>query len=158
MGWKFRVSQMWKSLRPGLDGLFFDNLDRLDQDPKALKPFLKILSQIRQTWPEAILIGNRGFSHWSSMSPYLDGILFENLTDSAFSAQDRNWVESKLAELQSTQVYALDYETRRVEREARRLRSVFPNLSYYCAPDESLQRLSQSALDQRPLDPEDSCE
>jgi hypothetical protein len=145
-GWRHRVGQMWKSLRPGLDGLFFDNLDRLERDPKSLKPFLALLQNIRREWPGTILIGNRGFQHWSSLGRHFDGVLFENLTDSAFSAADRRWVEEKLLELQGSKVYALDYETRKVEAEASRLRSLFPKMAYYCAPDESLQSVRPSCF------------
>lgn len=142
MGWKYQLKNMWRSLRPKADGLFFDNLDRLEQDPKGLKPLQKFLQEIREEWPDAVLLGNRGFTHWSSLNKYLDGVLFENLTDQAFGSKDRAWVVDKLESLRTTQVYALDYETRRVDTEALKLREQFPKIKYYCAPDESLQTIS----------------
>lgn len=141
-GWRRQLNTMWRELRPRVDGLFFDNLDRLEQDKQGLKALKKFLESIRQEWPEAHLIGNRGFSHWSHLNRYLDGVLFENLTDEAFSKGDRSWVEGQLETLRTTQVYALDYQTRRVEPEAERLKSLFPRIQYYCAPDEGLQSLS----------------
>ena len=141
-GWRYQLKKMCGDLAPRFDGLFLDNLDRLEQDPKSLQPFLRFLEKLRQQWPQMKLIGNRGFSHWSSLNKKFDGVLFENLTDRAFTSKDRAWVEEKLYSLQSTKIYALDYQTRRVEQEAQRLRKLFPRLRYYCAPDESLQSLS----------------
>ena len=133
---------MWRPFQGSVDGIFFDNLDRLEQDPRSLKPFLKLLQNLRREWPQATLVGNRGFAHWPKLRPQLDGVLFENLTDKAFSAQDRRWVEEQLLGLQGTQVYALDYQTRRVESQAGELRQRFPQMAYYCAPNESLQSIS----------------
>lgn len=141
LGWRYQLSFMCKALKPRVDGLFFDNLDRLQVQPEALKSLLKLLRTIRKQWPEALLIGNRGFDHWDALKPYLDGVLFENLTDLAFTRNDKNWVESQLHRLGAHKVYALDYQTRRVEAEATRLQSLFPNMRYYCAPNENLQTL-----------------
>ena len=133
---------MWRGVRGDLDGLFFDNLDRLQQDPKSLKHFVTILQTIRQEWPDAHLIGNRGFDHWSQLGRHMDGILFENMTDQAFSSKDKAWVKSQLDKLKKNQVYALDYQTRRVSTEADKLCAAFPEIKYYCAPNEGLQGLS----------------
>lgn len=143
MGWRRQVNRMWRQLQGPVDGLFFDNLDRLEQDPHSLKPFLRLLQNLRREWPQATLVGNRGFAHWPKLRPHLDGVLFENLTDKAFSAQDRRWVEEQLLHLQGTQVYALDYHTRRVETQAREIQGRFPQMAYYCAPNESLQSVSE---------------
>lgn len=142
-GWKFQISREWKALKKGHDGLFFDNLDRLEQDPKSLPHFISLLKQIKGEWPEAILVGNRGFAHWPALRPYLDGVLFENFTDQAFTPQDKEWVEEQLLNLQGTKVLALDYLTRRDAEEAGRLCRAYPKIAYYAAPDESLQRLTQ---------------
>jgi hypothetical protein len=72
----------------------------------------------------------------------MDGVLFENLTDKAFSEKDKVWVREQLLDLQGSQVYALDYTTRFDEREAEMLRRAHPTMHYYRAPDESLQSLS----------------
>lgn len=141
-GWRRRVNRMWRELPEGLDGYFFDNIDRLEKDPESLPYFIRLLREIKAAYPDSFLVGNRGFAHWPRLEAHLDGILFENLTDQAFSASDRRWVMSQLETLQNTRVLALDYQTRRVEAEFRRLRELFPGLSYYCAPDESLQTLS----------------
>jgi hypothetical protein len=141
-GWRFQVHREWQTVLQGFDGIFFDNLDRLEQDPKSLKPFVDLLKTIKKARPDAILVGNRGFIHWPHFKSYLDGVLFENLTDQAFSDQDKRWVKSQLERLENTTVLALDYQTRRVDQEAQRLLHQFPNTVYYCAPNEGLQSLS----------------
>lgn len=141
-GWRRQVHTMWGEVSSDVDGLFLDNLDRLDQDRASLGPLVRMLQQVRNKWPGAFLLGNRGFAHWPSLSPHLNGILFENLTDAAFGPGDKQWVQEQLFQLQGTRVFALDYATRRVSLEAERLRTLFPQMSYYCAPDESLQSLS----------------
>ena len=122
-------------------GLFLDNLDRLQQDEASLKPLLDILADLRNSYPKARFLGNRGFAHLSQLRVYLSGVLFENLADRAFSPGDRAWVEDQLMNLQGLQVFALDYATRRDEGEAVRLRSLFPRMHYCLAPDESLQSI-----------------
>lgn len=140
-GWKRQAQNLLSGLHPLLDGIFFDNLDRLQQDPKSLRPLQSLLTKLRKDRPESMLIGNRGFAHWSALAPYLDGVLFENLTDQEFSKHDQTWVEEQLLQLQGTKVLALDYANRRQEPVAQRLRERFPRMAYYCAPDESLQSL-----------------
>ena len=141
-GWKRQAQNLLNSLHPLLDGVFFDNLDRLQQDQTSLKPLQALLKKLRKERPQALLIGNRGFAHWHALAPYLDGILFENLTDQAFSKHDLAWVEEQLLQLQGTKILALDYANRRQEAVAQRLCQKFPGMAYYCAPDESLQSLS----------------
>ena len=102
---------------------------------------MSLLTNLRKARPEAVLIGNRGFAHWSALRSHLDGVLFENLTDQAFSKHDQAWVEEQLLQLQGTSILALDYANRRQEPIAQRLRERFPGMAYYCAPDESLQSL-----------------
>ena len=141
MGWRHQFNKMWREVGGSLDGLFFDNLDRLQQDPKSLQYLISILQSIRQEWPDGHFVGNRGFEHWSRIGKYFDGILFENMTDQAFTAQDRTWVSDQIQNLQRTQIYALDYKTRAVPKEVERLCVAFPQLKYYRAPDEGLQTL-----------------
>lgn len=141
-GWRRQFRRMLRDLPSGLDGVFFDNLDRLDQDKASLKPLIKILKELRATWPDAHLIGNRGFAHWPSLRSHMDGILFENLTDKGFSPADRDWVKARLMELQGSQVYALDYATRRVGPIAEELQKTYPKMLYYCAPNEGLQSVN----------------
>lgn len=143
-GWRWSAGRAARRVLERTDGLFFDNLDRLEQDAASLKPFLGLLGDLRKKVPGAIFVGNRGFANWSKMQGYLSGILFENLTDRAFSPSDRAWVRDQLMQLQGTRIYALDYETRYNSDEAAALRRDFPRIHYYRAPDEGLQSLGAS--------------
>lgn len=138
-GWRYTFKKMCLKVLSRVDGLFLDNLDRLEQDQAGVGPLLGILKSLRKAQPQAYIIGNRGFANWSRLRSGLDGVLFENLTDRAFSPSDREWVRDKLLSLQGTTVFALDYQTRNNPEEARRLRESFPGMHYYLAPDETLQ-------------------
>lgn len=141
-GWRYSFKKMCTRVLERTGGLFLDNLDRLEQDEASVRPLSKIMAELKRKWPEARFVGNRGFAHLSQLRVHLDGVLFENLTDQAFSPGDRSWVEDQLMNLQGLQVFALDYATRRDESEATKLRSRFPKMNYCCAPDESLQTIS----------------
>lgn len=140
-GWRYSFKKMCSRVLTRTGGLFLDNLDRLEKDEASLKPLLEILGGLKQKWPGARFVGNRGFSHLTQLRGTLDGVLFENLTDKAFSLKDREWVREQLLNLQDTEVFALDYETRRDGEEATKLRERFSGMHYCCAPDESLQSL-----------------
>jgi hypothetical protein len=141
-GWRWSVGRACRHILGRTNGLFFDNLDRFQQDRASVKPFVGILKSLREHCPEAVLIGNRGFAHWSRLQRYLDGVLFENMTDKAFGAKDRGWVREQLLDLPQSKVYALDYSTRCDVSEAGELRQAYPKMQYYCAPDETLQGLN----------------
>lgn len=143
-GWRYQVGRLWRDVKTHCDGIFLDNLDRLEQDPKGVEPFLKLLAQIKSAWPEVYLLGNRGFAHWKQLRSHLDGVLFENMTDSGFSGSDRNWVREQLATLRhpGVDIYGLDYQSRFDVEESESLRVEFPKMAYYCAPDQSLQSLA----------------
>jgi len=141
-GWRYQFKKMCTGVLSRTDGLFLDNLDRLEQDRASLKPLRNLLLGLRKAWPQAYFVGNRGFAHLAGLKGGLDGVLFENLTDQAFSPNDRAWVREKLLGLQGTAVFALDYQTRCDPEEALRLRQRFPAMHYYLAPDETLQGIS----------------
>lgn len=144
-GWRGQVRRLAALVRQnGCDGIFLDNLDRLEADPRSLPHLLKILQGLRREWPDVYLLGNRGFAHWSSLSSLLDGVLVENMSDRTFRESDRRWVEERIRQTASRDVYALDYATLYSPEEARRMRELFPGLRSYVAPDQSLQTLARS--------------
>ena len=140
-GWRRKVRQLARPLGQSCHGIFLDNLDRLEADPGSLPRLCRLLADLRRDWPNAYLLGNRGFAHWDQLKLALDGVLVENLADVAFSAADRSWVEEQLRRVREADLFALDYATRCAPEEARRLRDLHPQMRYYLAPDESLQTL-----------------
>ncbi len=143
-GWRRQVGQLFEQLKGRCDGVFLDNLDRLEQDPASLEPFLGLLTSLKKQWPEVYLLGNRGFANWKPLRSQLSGVLFENMTDQGFSTSDRNWVREQLDLLRhpGVDLYALDYATRYDPEESESLRGDYPRLLYYCAPDQTLQSLT----------------
>ena len=145
-GWRRRVSKLWKAVQEsGCDGIFFDNLDRLDLDAPSKPYFSKLLTQIREAWPNSYFMGNRGLQHLNWLCPLVDAVLIENLTDQGFSRQDYGWIENKLMTLKhapDTEIFGLDYESRFQAQESQRLLDLFPEIRYGRAPDEGLQGLA----------------
>lgn len=141
-GWRRQVRRQAQKVRESCHGLFLDNLDRLQTDSASLPHLRNLLRGWKVEWPEAYLLGNRGFTHLESLGPWLDGVLVENLTDRAFSPSDQRWVVQQLDRLEgTTDAYALDYANRCDVERAERLCRRYPNLRYYRAPDERLQSL-----------------
>ena len=141
-GWRRHFRSLCKRVLARCDGLFVDNLDRLQDDPDSVEPLRKLLQSLKKEFPGSHFVGNRGFAHLSALGSSFDGILFENLTDRAFSDADKRWVREQLMNLQGLRVYALDYETRWDQKLTEELCGSFPRMLYYRAPDESLQGLA----------------
>lgn len=141
-GWRHQVRRLLRSLRLSCDGVFLDNLDRLQANPASLPHLLDLLRELRRDWPQTYVLGNRGFQHWESLSSQVDGSLLENLSDSSFSRADHVWVEAQLARVAPRELFALDYADRYMPEVAQKLRDRYPEMRYYLAPDRSLQSLS----------------
>lgn len=143
-GWRYKVTGLAKDVLASCDGIFLDNLDRLQDDPFGLPFFLKWLQRIKEKWPTTYLLGNRGFANWDALCPHLNGVLFENLSDRAFGPDDKKWVTLQLerCRYEKIELFALDYDTRRDSEASQRYRSLESEMAYYCAPDENLQTLS----------------
>lgn len=140
-GWRRQVKSLACAVRACCDGVFLDNLDRLQVDSASLPHLLEFLAWLRRDWPGAYLLGNRGFAHWDSLGSRLDGVLVENLADSSFSVQDRRWVEEQLARVAPKDLFGLDYADRCDPAVGEGLQTRFPKMAYYKAPDQSLQSL-----------------
>lgn len=146
-GWRRQVQRLAKVVLDCCDGVFVDNLDRLQADSASLPRLLALLASLRRQRPEIYLLGNRGFSHWDHLSTHLDGVLLENLSDAAFTGEDRRWVEVQLERVAPRDLFALDYADRFEPVVARRLRERYPDMRYYLAPDRALQSLAPTCDD-----------
>ncbi|HDI01946.1 MAG TPA: hypothetical protein ENF78_05920 [Candidatus Bathyarchaeota archaeon] len=62
----------------GFCGLFLDNLDVVELYPWMGEGLLALVSSIRASWPDAILIQNRGFQLLEASALYINGVLFED--------------------------------------------------------------------------------
>lgn len=64
----------------GFDGVFLDTLDTVDLFPQMRDGMIALVSGLRQQYPEAILVQNRGFSVIEALTNTVDAVMFESLT------------------------------------------------------------------------------
>jgi len=113
----------------GFQGLFLDTLDTVDfleynfesQYNGAQQAMINLVKEIRQLYPGLLIISNGGFSILKEISPYLDGILvedihmmvdFENDTYRKVSKEDREYKLNIINETLSVNrlpVFNIDY-------------------------------------------------
>ena len=89
----------------GVDGLFLDTLDTVDIANNTLAGMADLVKKLKETFPEAKLVANRGFTVLPYISQYIDGLMFEsfNTTVSDFTTpkgtfrdldqEERDWNE-----------------------------------------------------------------
>ena len=62
----------------GVDGLFMDTLDTVDIDISSLPGMVSLVKKLDETFPEAKLVANRGFTILPYISANIDGLMFES--------------------------------------------------------------------------------
>lgn len=72
------IEKARKILAMGADGLFMDTVDSVDVDMNTLGGMISLIKRLREEFPEAKLVANRGFSALEYVSQYLDGLMFES--------------------------------------------------------------------------------
>ncbi len=65
-------------LEKGFDGIMLDNLDQVEIYPEIREALIQLIMEIREEYPNLIIIVNRGFNITSEISGYIDGLLFED--------------------------------------------------------------------------------
>ncbi len=61
----------------GVDGLFFDTLDSVENYPENIDSMIELARSVRTAYPDKVLIANRGFSIYAPLSAIVDGFMFE---------------------------------------------------------------------------------
>ncbi len=80
-GWQEWVLGKAKEyLDRGFDGLFLDTLDTADLFPEVGPGLVALVKRLRQGFPEAILIQNRGFRLLPETAQALDAVMYENFS------------------------------------------------------------------------------
>lgn len=94
-GWREAVLQRAKDiLEIGFDGLFLDTVDTVDLFPKTKPGMVQLIRALRQSFPKAILVQNRGFAVLPQTAPFLDAVMFEdfstlyNFNDGTYQAHE----------------------------------------------------------------------
>lgn len=112
-------------LNMGADGLFLDTVDSVDVDSNTLGGMVSLVKRLRDEFPKAKLVVNRGFSVLEYISQYIDGLMFESFnttwdfvkncsTDLSESANEYNVTTAvntinKQRQYHYFPVFALDY-------------------------------------------------
>lgn len=118
-GWQaLMLEQAGLLLDEGFDGIFLDTVDTVDAFPETQAGMESLITQLRTTYPEAIMIQNRGFTVLPTTSTIIDGLMFEGLT-TGYNFQSDTYIRTtnqalaeSLQELQEETgivILALDY-------------------------------------------------
>ncbi|MEM9950470.1 MAG: endo alpha-1,4 polygalactosaminidase [Chloroflexota bacterium] len=105
----------------GFRGVFLDTVDTVDLFPNMDDDMVQLITTLRETYPNMVMIQNRGFSVLDETAPVLDGVMFESMstsynfeTETYFQVEEsvnQNLIQT-LQQLQSDydlQVLALNY-------------------------------------------------
>ena len=128
-GWKQFIADRIEALQKrGFEGLFLDTLDSYmlltmsaSQKKKQQKGLVDLIAQIKEQYPDFLLVANRGFEIMAQIAPYLDAVAAESMYhgwDNAkqqyipVSENDRNWLKQTLNTIKSKynmNIVILDY-------------------------------------------------
>lgn len=64
----------------GVQGLFLDTVDSVDVEPKMKDAMVQLIREIREMYPDLILVMNRGLTIMDEAVPYVDSIMFESFS------------------------------------------------------------------------------
>lgn len=64
----------------GVQGLFLDTVDTVDVEPAMKDSMVQLIKQIREKYPNFILVMNRGFTVMDQAIPFVDGVMFEGFS------------------------------------------------------------------------------
>lgn len=80
-GWQEWVLGQAKSyLERGFDGLFLDTLDTADLFPEVGPGLVALVRKLREAFPKAILVQNRGFRLLPETATLIDAVMYENFS------------------------------------------------------------------------------
>lgn len=64
----------------GVQGLFLDTVDSVDVEPEMTDAMIALIRDIRERYPELIIVMNRGLTIMDEAIPYIDGLMFESFS------------------------------------------------------------------------------
>jgi uncharacterized protein (TIGR01370 family) len=80
-GWReLMIEQAGDYLTKGFDGIFLDTVDTADIYPQTGRGMLQLIAQLRETYPNTLLIQNRGFGIVEQTTEHIDAVMFEDLS------------------------------------------------------------------------------
>lgn len=91
-GWQELMLRLAEGyLKAGFDGLFLDTLDTADLYPQVAPGLVAIVQALREHFPEAILVQNRGFRLLPKTAELVDAVMYENLS-AMYNFQEKRYV------------------------------------------------------------------
>ena len=82
--WRAKVMSDAKLIMDqGADGFFLDTLDSTGCYPiyESMQPYIvSLVKMIRDAYPDAVIIANRGFAMTAAIAPFIDGLMFEGFS------------------------------------------------------------------------------
>ncbi|GEM49304.1 endo alpha-1,4 polygalactosaminidase [Deinococcus cellulosilyticus] len=81
VGWQdIMVRETGKLIAQGYDGVFLDTLDTADVYPQAAPGLVATVEKLRKTYPDAVIVQNRGFSLLKQTAELVDAVMFEGFS------------------------------------------------------------------------------
>ena len=74
------VSLMGEYLAQGYDGVFLDTIDTVYAYPETVSGMIDLIESLREAYPEALLVQNRGFTVIHETAPFVDAVMLEDLS------------------------------------------------------------------------------
>lgn len=117
IGWQDRVLERATDIMSfGFSGFFLDTLDTVDLFPKTKPGMIRIVERLREKFPNAVIVQNRGFALLPETAKLIDAVMFEDYSTS-FNFETQKYLSSDgdaVPVLQSVmkagvKVLALDY-------------------------------------------------
>ena len=79
--WQARVLYLaGQYLERGFDGLFLDTVDTIDIFPQTTEGMIRLIARLDESYPEALLIQNRGFGILDDVLSHIDALMVESLS------------------------------------------------------------------------------
>ena len=118
-GWRqLMVELTGEFLDKGFDGIFMDTVDTVDSYPETTSSMVDLIKTLRATYPDALLVQNRGFSVVDDVAGAIDALMFEGLTGSydfaseSYVYADNSFTAEQMVDLEKRTdlvILALDY-------------------------------------------------
>ena len=118
-GWQaLMVTLMGEYLEKGFDGVFLDTVDTVDLFPETAQGMIDLIKGLREAYPDALLVQNRGFAVAEDTATAIDALMFEDLvtgydfsTDTYIEVDNRETAGqmADFSERTGVVILALDY-------------------------------------------------
>lgn len=118
------IEKAGQILAMGCDGLFLDTIDTAELYPETRTGMAELIRRLKETYPDAKIVANRGMFMLADFAPYIAGMMFEDFTGGydfarqrykMNSASDLTWTKAEADKINQIRqehyfpVFALDY-------------------------------------------------